>query len=88
MESINKVLSNMDKTLAKRRQMSDLIEQALKEAPQEMNDLIDVIGRTYYSGNIHRFWDVLAIFAGAERGYGNDWFFSIIELKKEMEDQK
>lgn len=88
MQRPSDIQSNIDRTIERRRRMASTIEQALKEAPQEMNELLQMVGKIYYSGSITRFWDVLAIIAGAERGFGNDWYFTILNLKKEQEEEK
>ena len=59
---------NLSKTLGRRQQMSTNLGNAIQEAPTEMEKLLTVIGEVYYSGNVPRFWDVLAHLAGAERG--------------------
>lgn len=66
--------------------MSANVEHALRKSPKEMSELLHTLSKLYYSGKIDRFWDVLANLAGAERGYGNDWFFSALEMQKKIEE--
>lgn len=74
----------IDKTLQRRQRMTETLTRALKESPQEMQILLKTIGDLYQTGNIPRFWDVLAHLAGADRGYGNGWFFTALELERQI----
>lgn len=88
MTKLSEILQNQEKTLYRRKQMASVLTQALKDAPEEMEILLSAISTTYYSGQINRFWDTLAVLAGAERGFGNDWFFTALELQKQLKGEK
>lgn len=76
----------IDKTLQRRRQMTETLNRAFAQSPQEMRKLLQVVGELYQSGDIPRFWDVLAHLAGADRGYGNGWFFTALELERQVKE--
>ena len=84
MQKISEIFTELDRTLARRQKMAANLERAFKEAPEETSELLEAVSKAYYSGKIPFFWDVLANFTGAERGYGNDWFFTATEIKKEV----
>jgi hypothetical protein len=80
--------SSFDKTLQRRRNIAVTLETAIRESPTEMTELLSTIGKIYESGRIPRFWDVLAGLAGADRGYGNDWFFTALELLRQKNEEQ
>jgi len=65
--------------------MTSIIEEALHNSPQEMHDLLLFIGKIYQGGNV-RIWDVLAVIAGYSRGNGNSWYFTALELQKQINE--
>lgn len=77
-----------DRTLQRRQQMSMVLEDASKIAPRDMRALLTAIYEAYSSGNIPRFWDVLAALAGSDRGYGNGFFYTALEIQKQAEEAK
>ncbi len=83
-----KNINQFTNTLERRRRMADIIEQSLKEAPEETTELLSVIGKAYYSGKISHFWNFLSSLTGNERGYGNDWFFVALETQKQIKETK
>lgn len=77
---------NISQTLERRRQMAATIEQAIKSDPESFDKLISCVMQIYQSGNQPRLWDLLAVLSGNQRGFGNDWLFTALELRKQ-EDQ-
>ena len=79
-------MDNFEKTIQIRRNMSSILEEALRDAPQEMNQLLNVIGTLYQTGKMNRLWDVLAVLGGYQRGNGNSWFFTALEIQKQVKE--
>ena len=88
MNDIHSQTEAIERSLSRRKNIFNLLDKALTEAPEEMEILLIAISKAYYSGNIFRFWDVLAGLAGAERGYGNDYFFTALEIQKQKKNQR
>ena len=88
MASVNEIKNNIDKTLNRRRQMASVLESAFRDAPEEMEELLKAVGSLYTSGKTLRMWDVLAALAGADRGYGNDWYFTALEIQKQIKEEQ
>lgn len=75
--------SNIQNTLLRRQQMADCIRQAIGSDPESFDQLITVIMQIYQSGKQPRLWDLLAVLSGNQRGFGNDYFFTALELRKQ-----
>lgn len=69
-------------TLQRRRKMSSVIEQSIKESPEEFDKLLAAINSAYTSGKFTRVWDLIAVISGNDRGFGNDWFYTAIETRR------
>ena len=79
--------NNLERSLNRRRSMTSTITQAIQQSPQEMHTLLETISQLYQTGKIPRFWDVLANLSGADRGFGNDWFFTALELERQLTEE-
>ena len=87
MKNISELLPN-DSTIQRRRRISSTIENAVNEDPLAVAELLQVIGKIYKKGTVSHFWDLVAALSGADRGYGNDWFYTAIEILERKQNEK
>ncbi len=78
----------VDASLERRKQMNAMFEAVLREAPEEAEKIIKVIGEIYVSRKIPRFWDFIAGLAGADRGYGGTWYYNVLEMIEKNKERK
>lgn len=90
MQKLSEVLKDSfsSETLQRRQRMAETVKDAIANDPQAFDDLLAAILFTYQKGTIRRFWDLLAVISGNQRGFGNDWLFTALELRKEAEVAK
>lgn len=81
------IFRNFDKSLERRKRMAFTIELAIKESPQDVKKLLEVVRDVYQGGRISHIWDLIAVLAGAERGFGNDWYFIALETLTRMDKE-
>lgn len=82
-QKVSTILQSFDKSLERRQRMASTLTTAFQESPEDMRELLSVVGKIYQKGTVQRFWDVLAILSGADRGYGNGWFYTALELERQ-----
>lgn len=79
---------SINRSLERRQRMADTLLTAIEQSPQEMQVLLKTIGDVYQTGQVPRLWDVIAILAGSDRGYGADWYFTALELQRQKEKRE
>lgn len=85
MQNLLEVLKNSSTgdTLQRRQRMAQTIRDAIASDPHAFDDLLATILYTYQKGTIPHFWDLLAVISGNQRGFGNDWLYTALELRKQ-----